>query len=246
MKKISKNHLKEVAKLQQKKYRQLNGKMVVEGLRLVSQLQAYNYKLLEVYTTSETFGLADFGATIYLLDEAQMTKICDTKHPQSLAAMVEIPQARIEDNNFLLYLDKITDPGNMGTIFRTAAAAGVDGIILSEECVDPFNPKSIRASLGAVFGIPYSIKDDKWLIDQEHCLVTTALENSEDIFKAEIPTEKVILILGSEANGVRSSILKASHKIVKIPHYGKIESMNVGVAAGIAMFEICRKRYQKK
>lgn len=242
MKKISKNHLKEVAKLQQKKYRLLHGKMVVEGLRLISQLQAYNYKLIEVYTTFETIGLADFGATIYFLEESEMTKICDTKHPQSLAALVEIPQERLVDTNFLLYLDKITDPGNMGTIFRTAAAAGVDGIILSEECVDPFNSKSIRASLGAVFGLPYSIKDENWLIDQEHTLVATALENSEDIFDAEIPIEKLILILGSEANGVRDTILKASHKIVRIPHFGKIESMNVGVAAGIAMFEICRKR----
>jgi len=246
MEKISKNHLKEVAKLQQKKYRQLHGKMVVEGLRLISQLQAYNYKLIEVYTTTETFGLADFGATIYLLEESEMTKICDTKHPQSLAAMVAIPEEKLEETDFLLYLDKITDPGNMGTIFRTAAAAGVDGIILSEECCDPFNPKSIRASLGAVFGIPYSIKDEKWLIEQEHTLIATALENSEDIFMAEIPQENIILILGSEANGVRNTVLKASHKIVNIPHFGKIESMNVGVAAGIAMFEICRKRYKIK
>jgi len=246
MRRISKNHLKEISKLQQKKFRQLQQQVVVEGVRLISQLEEYSYDILEIYTSEEGYIANNSNAAVYLLDEGQMGKICGTKSPQALAALVNLPQPQLEERGFLLYLDRITDPGNMGTIFRTAAAAGVDGIILSEDCCDPFNPKSIRASLGSVFGIPYIQKDDNWLKEQEDMLIATALENSEDIFEAEIPTKNIILILGSEAFGIRNSILQASHKIVKIPHFGKIESMNVGVAAGIAMFEICRKRYKTK
>lgn len=236
-KKLSNNHCKDLVKLKQKKYRKLTGKVLVEGSRLVKQLCDNSINIDElIIEEKHSISAHRFSAEKHFSATAeQMKKLTFTKTPQNIAAVVEPSTIKVTETDFLLYLDEISDPGNLGAIFRTAAAADISGIILSPGCCEIYNPKVIRSSLGSVFFVPSEIHDLEWLQEQKAAIVSTSLEGSENIFDLEKP-DKMILVIGSEAFGVRDEILQISDHLVKIPIPGKIESLNAAVAAGIAIY----------
>jgi len=239
---LTNNHAKELAKLKQKKFRSQQNKTIVEGLRLIDQLTTYGITFEElIITDPDDFDLSKYSTKLSLLaNDFQMKRITDTITPQSIAAVISIDSIPLNETKFLLYLDGISDPGNMGTIFRTATAAGVSGIVLSPECCEIYNPKVIRASLGSVFHLPSETHEYKWLKSLNNSIIATSLENSTNIFDLEKPAS-LILVIGSEAFGVRPVILEFADHCVNIPIHGNIESMNAAVASGIAIYHFIDK-----
>ncbi len=240
--KLTQNHTKELAKLHLKKYRTLHKKTIVEGVRLISQLNDYgiNFDELIICDKSE-FDTSQYSAKqSFIASQNQMKKITTTKTPQNIAAVISIIHIPIKQTQFLLYLDGITDPGNMGTIFRTATAAGVSGIILSPDCCEIYNPKVIRASLGSVFHLPSETREHNWLKSLQTTIVATTLEDSTNLFELSKPAS-LMLVIGSEAFGVSKEILQLAKHKVKIPIPGNIESINAAVATGIAIYHFINK-----
>ncbi len=240
MQKLSKDNLKEFSKLKQKKYRQQQGLVIVEGTRLIEQLSK-NYveiRALFVVDESDIPAYLSKQTLIYQLQSWQLEKITTTQNPQNIAALVPTNSPEIKKTSFLLYLDGVKEPGNLGAIFRTACAADVDGIILSPDCCEIYNPKVIRASLGTVFSLPSAVKDIDWLKIQTSHLLVTSLQQAENLYELPKKQRDIILVLGSEADGIRKEICDIADQHIKIPISAQIESLNVAVAAGIFIFHL--------
>ncbi len=148
---IAKERLKQLAKLKQKKVRQSENLVIVEGYRLIEQLIKNGIELEELYVAENYKLKLQVKCPIFSLKKFELEKITSTETPQEVAALIKTNLQPITRNKRLLYLDGISEPGNLGTIIRTASTFGLDGIILSPDCCEIFNPKVIRASLGAVF-----------------------------------------------------------------------------------------------
>ncbi len=243
METLSKEHTKELAKLKQKKYRENTKAVIVEGVRLIDQLQKNGILLQELYISDpDKYTLKDFNTNrIFHAEPWQIEKIADTKHPQDIAALVHTKTVPIAERSFLLYLDDIKEPGNLGAIFRTATSAGISGVILSPDCCEVFNPKVIRASLGTVFSLPIEIHDIDWLKQNDAAIIATTLHDSIDLFKAVKPDGNIVLVIGSEAFGIRWEIIDLTNLKVKIPISNSVESLNAAVAAGIAIFHFTNR-----
>lgn len=185
---------------------------------------------------------------IVVVDDSIFYKISDTKNSQGYLATVKIEKFDIDKElsslGFVLILDSLADPGNMGTIIRTSEAAGIDAII-TLNCVDIYNPKVVRSSMGSIsrqkiFCLE-KVKDVLEKIQNEQfSIVSSSLSDSID-YTEVVYTNKVALVLGSEANGIREDLLNNSDLKIKIDMCGEIESLNVAVAAGILMYDIKNK-----
>ncbi len=232
---ISKERLKQLAKLKQKKVRQKENLVIVEGFRLIEQLLVNGIDLEEIYVAENYDLKLKVRCSIYTLKKYELEKITSTQTPQEVAALIKTNSKPIKKKKKLIYLDGISEPGNLGTIIRTATAFSMDGIILSPDCCEIYNPKVIRASLGAVFFIPIEIHDENWLKKQSALKIATCLEDAIPLESFTIPKEDWILILGSEAEGIKDEILSIADKKIKISQTSQMESLNVAVAAGILM-----------
>lgn len=239
---MSKTHLKELAKLKQKKFRRHAGKVIIEGFRSIKQINSYGLEFEELYIRKDASAdLSDIHSkATFACSEEELGRICSTHSPQEIAALIQTQQVPITDRSFLLYLDNISDPGNCGTIIRTATAAGLTGIVLSEDSCDVFNPKVIRASLGSVFIMPIEYHDQKWLTAQDTNIIVTTTGNAKDVFDFSLPAGNNTLVIGSEAHGITPEIEKNADYRIHIPQSVKIESLNAAVAAGICMFSLNR------
>jgi RNA methyltransferase, TrmH family len=239
METLSKNRLKELSKLKQKKYREAEGYTITEGYRLLKHLSDNYVFPEELYISEAESTKYDLKANkTFEVTRAQLEKLTDTKNPQNIAALLKTDPKKITNIRFLLYLDNIKEPGNLGTIFRTASAAEVSGIVLSPECCEAFNPKTIRASLGTVFTMPFEVRPYEWLKGRKSTVISTSLKDAENLFTVEIPKENIVLVVGSEAFGVSENIFRWSDMKVKIPVSEKTESLNVSVATGICIYHL--------
>lgn len=233
---ISNNRIKELTKLRQKKYREKY--VIVEGHRLIDQLFRNNVEIEEIFILENSnFFLDSFPQNkIFLIKPFQLQKITSTKNPQEIAALIKTKTRKIADRKFLLYLDDIKEPGNLGAIIRTATSAGICGIILSPECCEIFNPKVIRSSLGTVFSFPIETHDFLWLKEQNAKIVVTTLKDAENLNDFKLPSGDIILVIGSEAFGVSVEMLEIADHKIKIPLNNNVESLNAAVAAGIIIY----------
>jgi len=240
MKLISNNHLKEIARLKQKKFRNSSDKVLVEGLRTIDHLIKNNVQLDELYiseTMQQTYSHFCSKNT-FILKDSQFPRISATKTPQHIAALTTKKILPITETGFLLYLDSLSEPGNIGTIIRTAAAAGISGVILSPDSCDVFNPKVLRASMGSVLTFPVEYRDKEWLQQQNSSLIATTVENAENLFEFSRPAGDLILIIGSESEGIDQQILDRADHRVQIPITEGIESLNAAIAAGISIYSL--------
>lgn len=230
---MGKNRLRELSKLSQKKYRQSEGQVVVEGLRTLRQLVDYGIQPLEQYFTEGSQPLWE-SVPAWQLRPWELAKICDSEHPQGVVALFELPRERKLEFRRAFYLSGISDPGNLGTIFRIAAAFALDALLLSPDCVDVASPKVIRASLGSVFKVPFQVAEASSLRNLAAALVLTDAASGEDLrdFHPKA-AQKVLIVLGSEARGIDSEIKTMTDKTLRIEMGEGIESLNVAVAAGI-------------
>ncbi len=247
--------IRNAARLKEQKYRHREQMFLIEGRTLFCEAVKGQQELLRVFVERETAEqyLDEFRKTRDVewvkIDNSIMKHICDTQTPQGIVAVARIPQWGLHNitqkPGFLLFLDHIGDPGNMGTILRTAWAFGVQGVLLSNGCVDPFNPKVVRASMGAVFNVPVfidiSLEELVRLKKEGYRILASSL--NADIYIDNVDfTGPVIIIIGSEARGVSPKILNVCDHSFKIPLITPVDSLNAGVACGIIVYEAGKQR----
>lgn len=230
----SNNTIKNLLKLKQKKYRNETGLYLIEGEHLVQEAT----KAGEVKYLISTKDIKS-DLSVVLVSSEIMQKLSFTKSPQSIMACCKInKENKLIDGNRYLILDDLQDPGNIGTLIRSALAFSIDQVILSNKCVDLYNDKLLRSMQGANFHISCIYRDLNEIIailkKKNVKIVGSALENGQDINKIE-KTEKMAIIVGNEGNGMNRDILSQCDYIGYIP-IEKIDSLNVAIAGSIMMY----------
>lgn len=243
--------IKEIKKLHEKRHRNINNKFIVEGLRFVKEALKSDFEVQCVIVNEnvrERFIDLKIDKNIneIIVSESVFKNLCSTEGPQGILAVVNNKEVNANvQNGFYVLADKVQDPGNMGTIIRTANAAGANGVILTKGTVDIYNEKTLRATMGSIFKIPIIIDEDlrflNKLKENSFKLVTSSLDTDKNFYDIDLNT-KVIIAVGNEGNGVSNEIYRLSDEKVKIPMPGNAESLNVGIAAGIMMFEVVRQK----
>lgn len=235
--------VKQWKKLQTKKERDKSGLFLVEGFHLAEEALRAQDTVRELIISENTDLPVkwDVGsAELYIVSEAIMKTLSETETPQGILAVCEKHERHIQlSNGKFLLLDGIQDPGNLGTIIRTADAAGLDAVIIGEGTVDVYNSKVLRSTQGSIFHLPIiKGKLEEWVenMKQESVPVYgTALQQAVPYPHVK-PAGSFALIVGNEGNGVRKDLLELCDQNLYIPIYGQAESLNVAVAAGILMY----------
>lgn len=239
-------------KLKERKHRVKENKYIIEGFRLVQE--AFKAKCNIEYIIVNEVGkgkleeyLSQYidNVKIYEMRNELFFQLTSTENTQGIIAVSNINNSISNiSGDFYLLCDKVQDPGNLGTIIRTAHAAGVNVIILTKGTVDIYNDKTIRSTMGSIFYMPIIYDNDlsllKKLKGDGFALVATSLEESKNFFDEDL-SGKVILSVGNEGNGISEEIFELADKKVKIPMPGGAESLNVGVATSIILFEKVRQ-----
>ena len=243
--------VKEVKLLKNKQKRLEAGKYIAEGENVVDEAILYNsHEIESIFVTKKyLYKVEKSEFNVYLIPEYIMESISDTKSPQGILAVMRINQNDISVNSsdFAIYLDNVSDPGNVGTIIRTADAAGVDTVVLSPECADVYSPKVIRATMGSCFHINI-VKEKEYLCDLKILLnsgfkaVAGSLQATDYHYDVDLKT-KTVICLGNEAHGLSADLMNLNGIYpVKIPIIGKAESLNVAIAGAVLMYEALRQR----
>ena len=243
---ITKQQLKHYSSLKEKKYRGIYRKIFVEGKRLVSEALQSRYPC-EVIIATENFldsGYDDMllGRQVEIVSEKEFKNLSDTETSQGIGAVLHIPKYNENMHSLtgdrLLYFDCIKDPGNAGTIIRTASWFGIYDIVIGKTSVDIFNPKVVRSTMGGLFSmniIEDSLDYTKFFEAKEAGYIVVATQlHGENILQYTMP-DKIMLILGSEAFGIDKKLLEHVDVSVTIPKAGKGESLNVAAAASIIL-----------
>lgn len=255
--------LKLVRGLKQRKHREARGKMLVEGVRFLEEALAAGVQLeFAVYSprvlaSQRGQGLLEAvrqkSPMILSVSNALMDKLAGTDSPQGILAVAGIPGFRLEDlevrvASCLVVLDGLQDPGNLGTIVRTAVAAGAGGLILGKGTVDLYNPKVLRATMGAVFRLPVLAGVELpqtlvWLKEKGVRLVAADPRGARYYFEEDYTLPTAFLI-GNEGSGLSAEVLSLTQARVAIPMAPGVESLNAAVSAGLLMYEAVRQRHR--
>ena len=249
---ISKSKIKYFRSLKHKKYRELNNEFLIEGTRIVSSALEANTFLKTVLITDSFKNspssqnilkdLDKVGISIEVVNNKTMKSIASTEHPSGIVGVCSLPETQ---NNFIntkqpfIFLDTISNPGNIGTILRSASWFGIRNVALSPNCVEPFNPKSIRAGMGAHFHL--NVHRDIPLSDLKESgkKIIAAVMDSIPISELDLKkSEEWCLVMGSEANGISEESRGLADQFVFIPGTGEAESLNVAVATGILLYQL--------
>jgi len=256
----SNEKVKFIKSLNEKKFRQKNNAFYIEGIKVVDEILS-NRKAIDILfiAISKSLLISCNGGkeilskleslenelTIIDIDEKIFIDLTDTVNPQGILIVVKNTEESYEsiqfNNKNILLLDGVQDPGNLGTIIRTCNAFDVDTILYTKGTGDIYSPKVIRATMGAIFNInAYAIDDIENSIEffkkNEYSIVTTSLNTDKKITDISF-NKKYIFVMGNEANGVSAKLEKLSDILVKIPMTEKAESLNVGIATGIILYE---------
>lgn len=246
------NYFKTLKKLKEKRHRVKEGKFLVEGLRIVeeaikakAEIEAVVVSRDEEDKFTDILDMIREKCKVVVLSESLFKELGSTENPQGIIAVVSIPKKEKGlKGDFYILLDRIQDPGNLGTIIRTAHAAGADGILLRKGTVDVYNDKSIRSTMGSIFYIPvFEDIDDESLLhykEEGYKIVVSSLAAENNFFEVNLK-EKVIIVVGNEANGVAKEVEDLSDIRVKIPMPGNAESLNAAIAASVMIYEKVRQ-----
>ncbi|MEQ6375712.1 RNA methyltransferase [Bacillaceae bacterium S4-13-56] len=236
--------MKEWKKLKQKKERYKTQRYLVEGEHLIEEAIQSNVTVETIIIEESYQGHVPISSNIqiYTVTKTLFQEISDTESPQGIAGIVVMNAEELPaESQRILLLDRIQDPGNLGTMIRTADAAGFDAVVLGDGCVDLFNSKVIRSTQGSLFHLPFLQKSLEEIIPtlkkSGFQVWGTALENSSP-YQEATPTLPLALLLGNEGAGVSKDLLELTDHNVKIPIYGKAESLNVSIAAAILMYYV--------
>ena len=254
---------KTAVQLKQKKYRDEQKRYLIEGPNLICEALNHGGEIEMILSREDYYdedlncggtGLAQAGAGVAVLSSGLFRKLSDTETPQGIMAIVK-KRVYSEEEFFapgfpnIIVLDRLQDPGNIGTILRTADAAGYMGAIILKGTADIYSPKIVRATAGSLFRLPVLMADTpgqviRLLKEHKKNIICTTPNCSRFYYDTDLK-ENAAIIIGNEGNGVCDEFLKDSDTLIKIPMEGTIESLNAAVSAGILMYESVRQKYQK-
>jgi len=237
---LSKNQVKLIQKLQQKKYRNELNLFIVEGKKSIVEFLQAGYRL-ELLIATEVFDTALNGQPITLVSKEELRKVSSLKNPdEGLAIFHQREHKGILQEGVILALDNVQDPGNLGTLIRLCDWFGIETLICNSQTVDCYNPKVVQASMGSLTRVAVHY------VDLAGFLATCALPlyamdlDGENLYTTEFP-EDCVLILGNEANGISPEVRALADGIVTIPRFGKLqqtESLNVAMAGAIVVSQV--------
>lgn len=249
--------IKNIRKLKEKKYRDLNNQYIIEGIKLIEEAIEEEADINTIVVCEDCvkdgsieqnliYEIAKYNC-VYV-SEKVFNLITEVSNPQGILAVVN-RETKEEDIDYtqdvIVVLDGIQDPGNLGTILRTVDSVGLNQIIVSSKTADAFNPKVVRSTMGAIFRVKIIesenlVKTLKELKKRKYKVVATSLQTESSIY--DIDYSKKVLVIGNEANGVTDDILEIADIKAKIPMLGKTESLNASVATSVILYEYVRQK----
>lgn len=252
--------IKNIKKLKDKKFREQEHKYIIEGIKLIEEAVKESAKINTVVVCEDCVKNEEIDSKLLYevakynciyVSERVFSLLTDVKNPQGILAVIEkeAEKEQIDYNeDLIVVLDKVQDPGNLGTILRTVDSIGLKQIIVAEGSGDIFNPKVVRSTMGAIFRVKVKISQDiqKTIAEikkHKFKVVSTSLATDKSIY--DVKYEKCAIIIGNEANGVSKELQDASDELVKIPMLGNTESLNASVATGIVLYEYVRQKLGK-
>ena len=255
--------VKHVCRLRERRDREREQLTLLEGYRELSRGSDYGLELTEVFFAPEMFlgeneydllqKLEDRGARLYQVPPFLLEKMAYRDRPEGLIAIAKMRRHTLADlpvreNGLYLVAEAVEKPGNLGSILRSADAAGVDGLIICNKCTDIYNPNVIRASTGALFAFPLAEADGEEALDwlRQHKIKTLATTPHTDTIYTDIDMKQAIaIVVGTEQVGLTDLWLKGADINVRIPMLGQIDSLNVATATTILLYEAARQRNWK-
>ena len=260
--KISSSHLKEIAKLKQKKYRDETQTFLIETEKVLDEALKSDWNVREIYLTKENLDIAKKYDNLsnagkikfFELSENEFKKISSEVTPSGVAGLVEKKILNVQSilksqEKLILTFDRISDPGNLGTILRTADWFGIKSIVLSKESVEVTNTKVIRSSMGSIFHLniydEIDLPEFLDLMRELNFKIIGTTTRGKNIIKFSLP-EKSVLIFGNESQGIAQEILSECDEIISIPSLGKAESLNLAISTSIVLYEIKRLNFIKR
>lgn len=246
---LSKSQISFIKSLHQKKYRKETGLFLVEGIKSIKEFIQAPYQIHSVFYVGEQYNLLPklpANINLFEVNNAELSKISTLQTPQGFLAIIHIPQTNTIQlknlrNQFTLILDGVQDPGNMGTIIRTADWFGFKNIICSEDCVEAYNPKTVQATMGSLARVNIYYENLSTVLLDNKIPVFGALLEGNSIYKINWGNEGLI-ILGNEGKGITKEVIEKINQPVTIPRFGEAESLNVAVSAAIFCSEIARAK----
>ncbi|MEG0309042.1 MAG: RNA methyltransferase [Clostridium sp.] len=252
------NTLKDIKKMKDKKYRFEHKKFIIEGFRFVEEGFKSDFvidKLLVKESSLEKFRekfdlyLDDYEEKVFILSDSLFKGISSTENSQGVLAVVNmVDDTFVSKDGLYVLVDKVQDPGNLGTIIRTAHSAGCSGVIMTKDTVDIYNEKTLRSTMGSIFNISIIHDEDlritKELIAKGFNLVCSSLQTDKNFYQVNL-VENAIIAVGNEGNGISDEVMELATSKVKIPMLGSTESLNVGIAASIMIYESVRQKLIK-
>ena len=239
---LSKNQLKLITSLSQKKYRQKHKLFIAEGVKVVDELLNSSLKVNTIFTTGD-YKITDSALKIETISESELKKISQLKTPNKVLGIFEIPETNIIENNDLtVVLDAINDPGNLGTIIRLCDWFGIQNLICSTDTVDCYNSKVVQASMGSLTRVSIVYTDIEQYLNVSPKTNYIADMDGEEVYKITLP-KNINLIMGNEANGVSEKVRNLVNAKISIPRFGEIqatESLNVATATAVLLSEFRR------
>lgn len=248
--------VKNIKKLKEKKYRNEYNQYIIEGIKLVEEAINEKTKINKIVLCDdcESSGMIpqNLMYEIAKYDCVYVTKkvfdtITDVSTPQGILAVIEKNNSKEikYDEDIIVVLDGVQDPGNLGTILRTVDSANLKQIIVSEKTADSYNPKVVRSTMGAIFRVNIVESNDivttlKEIKNNGYKVMTTSLDTDNSIYTVDY--NKKVIVIGNEANGVSKEVFDLADEKIKIPMLGKTESLNAAVATGIVIYEYVRRK----
>jgi TrmH family RNA methyltransferase len=240
---LSKNQIKIISSLHQKKHRIAHQLFFAEGVKVIQELVKSNFELEQLYTTKDDFKDISFSKRS-IITENELQKISALTTANSCLAVFKIPMdTDFKSTGLILALDDIRDPGNLGTILRLCDWFGIQQLVCSKETVDIYNPKVIQATMGSIARVHVTYIDLEAFLLKTKLPVFGTFMDGDNIYKTQLPQEGII-IMGNEANGISEKIEKRVTQKLTIPRFGNIqktESLNVATATSIILSEFRRR-----
>lgn len=240
---ISKNQLKVITSLSQKKYREKHGLFIAEGVKVVEELLQSSLKVMQLFALDD-YNVKGYENAVTRISEAELKKISKLKSPNKVVGLFQIPdEQQLQHNGFILALDEINDPGNLGTIIRLCDWFGVQQLVCSKNTVDCYNQKVVQASMGSLTRVSIKYLDlEEYLNSTKNPIYIADMQGS-NVYSSQLP-EEAILVMGNEANGISDEVRAIVQNKISIPRFGdtqETESLNVATATAILLSEFKRR-----
>ncbi len=239
---VSKNQIKLITSLQQKKFRQIHQLFIAEGVKVIQELLQSNFELEHLFVTEPIFDSIE-SLQKTTISDTDLKRISCLSTPNNCLALFKIPeQKNRNDRGLVVVLDDIRDPGNLGAIIRLCDWYGVEQIVCSEQSVDVYNPKVVQATMGSIARVAVSYMDVEKYLKRANSTIFGTFMDGKNVYKENLPQEG-ILILGNEANGISEKLEKLVTTKLAIPRFGDLqqtESLNVATATAIFLSEFKR------